>query len=583
MSRDSLIHLCEGEADTLCALSHGLKAITATGGAGSWPDAQTGYFAGRDVVIAYDADLAGYLGAHKVAAKLAGVAKRVRILIWPRLMLLDDPPGGEPEKDAKRRAQATALATRDDVRTGYAPLLRAKHGQDLTDYLVNHGRKPEDLEALLANAEEIGPPEPEAGQEEVDGEDLPWPSRFFRTGASGHVSFKAALLAKEILMQNDLITEAGTGVTYRWNGAFWQKIELREIRKIALTKLGIEASRSRAEDAAAQVADLSVLPPEQELNPNPDILCLQNGDFNLRTGEVAPHTPEHFCTYQLGVAFDPDQPEDCPTWKDHMIQTVQIPEVIEEYQEFYGYCLTRSTRYEKALLLVGPGADGKSTSLHVLQALVGEENCANVRLNDLEDQFHRVSLHNRILNVFTELSSGALESGTFKAVVSGDIINAAYKHRDVFEFKPFCKIAGACNELPKVLDSSDGFFRKLLLIRHRKQFFGVERDPYLLDKLLAELPGIFGWAWTGLVRLRHRGEFRASQASQAVLGEYRQENNPVLAFLDERCTTKNGDDGPPEITKQELFDAYMKYCAGPPGNPTLCGTGDPQKTGDFRR
>ena len=562
MTPAPLIYLCEGEADCICALSHGLDAVTATGGAGSWRPEFNAHFAGRDVVIAYDADLAGYLGAQKVAAELAPAAKRVRILIWPQEMLAEKPITDPEPKEAQKRARAASLAGRADIAQQYVPRLAVKHGHDLTDFLVGMGKTVDDLAGLLANAElvEPGPPTGDEPPDEAYEPELVYPSRFFPVGLSGRASFKPALLAREILMENDLITEPETGVTYRWNGAFWQKFGLPEIRKMALIKLGREASRARSEDAAAQVADLSVLPADEGMNPDPDILCLQNGDFNLRTGEVMAHKKGHFCTYQLGVAFDPDKPQPCDLWLGHLAATVQIPEVIAEYQEFYGYCLTRETRFEKALLLVGPGADGKSTSLHVLQALVGLENCANVNLKDLEEQFHRVSLHNRILNVFTELSSGAMESGIFKAVVSGDTINAAYKHRDVFEFKPFCKIAGACNELPKVLDNSDGFFRKVMLIKHRKQFFGEERDPYLLDKLLAELPGIFGWAWVGLTRLRERGEFKISEVSQAAINQYRQENNPVLAFIDERCTLEPDAEGPRVTSKQTMFDAYMKFC-----------------------
>jgi putative DNA primase/helicase len=406
----------------------------------------------------------------------------------------------------------------------------------------------------LNNAELIEPEEPED-------DELDYPTRFFHFGKSGRPSFKPALLAREILEQNQLITDPESGLTYRWNGQYWQEFGIREIRKIALGKLGIEASRSRAEDAAAQVADLSVLPGGTQLNPDPDILCLQNGQFNLRTGDVTRFNPDHLCTYQIGVSFDPLTPQPCPTWNDHLGLTVQIPEVIKEKQEFFGYCLTRSTRYEKALLLLGPGADGKSTSLNVLQALVGEENCSNVNLNSLDDQFHRVSLHNRVLNVFTEVQAKAFESDVFKAVVSGDRINAAYKQKDVFEFRPFCKLAFSSDHLPKVLDNSDGFFRKELLIKHRRQFFGPDRDPYLLDKLLDELPGIFAWAFVGLIQLRERGEFKLSQASQEGLNEYKEENNPVLSFIQECTYTHTTDLGEaPEVAKQDLYEEYAKFC-----------------------
>ena len=46
-------------------------------------------------------------------------------------------------------------------------------------------------------------------------------------------------------------------------------------------------------------------------------------------------------------------------------------EQIAELQEFFGYCLIRSTDYDCCLILIGPRASGKSTTLKVLKMLVG--------------------------------------------------------------------------------------------------------------------------------------------------------------------------------------------------------------------
>ena len=63
------IWLCEGEADCICALSHGLKAVTATGGAGTWKPEWNAEFKGLDVVICYDADQKGWAGRTRQARR----------------------------------------------------------------------------------------------------------------------------------------------------------------------------------------------------------------------------------------------------------------------------------------------------------------------------------------------------------------------------------------------------------------------------------------------------------------------------------------------------------------------------------
>ncbi|GAH25727.1 unnamed protein product, partial [marine sediment metagenome] len=66
--------LCEGELDTLCAISNGLPAVSVTGGAGSWKDDFTPLFKGKTVYIVYDCDEAGRKGSEKIASTLHGVA-----------------------------------------------------------------------------------------------------------------------------------------------------------------------------------------------------------------------------------------------------------------------------------------------------------------------------------------------------------------------------------------------------------------------------------------------------------------------------------------------------------------------------
>jgi putative DNA primase/helicase len=78
--------LCEGEPDTICALSNGLNAVTQTAGCGTWPDEFSAAMAGRDVVVCYDADQAGFKGADKAAKSLAKHAKSVRSIVWPEMM-----------------------------------------------------------------------------------------------------------------------------------------------------------------------------------------------------------------------------------------------------------------------------------------------------------------------------------------------------------------------------------------------------------------------------------------------------------------------------------------------------------------
>lgn len=70
----------EGELDVLCSISHGLPAITATGGTGSWKKEFTDHFRHKTVYIIQDCDPAGQKGALRIAQELLGMAKEIKII-----------------------------------------------------------------------------------------------------------------------------------------------------------------------------------------------------------------------------------------------------------------------------------------------------------------------------------------------------------------------------------------------------------------------------------------------------------------------------------------------------------------------
>jgi len=508
--------IVEGEADAICAISNGLNAITQTSKTKYWSDDHKTPFANRDVIIAYDADQPGQKYAKYAATSLLKIARTVRLLTWPDYM--------------------------GKLSDGTWP---ADHGEDLTDFFVKHKKSVMDLKHLLDDAklftaEDAGP---QCNCME-----------FFEHGPNGRLSFKPRLLADRICREFSLMTDPESSLIYRWNGICFEKFQEDHIEKACIEYLGDEAQQSRARDATFQAKRLSVIPFGRNLNDKTDWVCLQNGMLNLRTLEIRTHDKEFYATYRLPVTFDPDRPAKCQRFLQYLTETIQTEGPILQVQEFAGYCLTRDVRFEKALLLLGPGADGKSKLLSLLRALVGPENCAAVSFQDLEDQFHRSSLFDKLLNISTEVGSRAMESSYFKAIVSGDPISAAFKHQDAFEFRPFCKLVFAGNRMPRILDNSDGPFRRLLPISFKRQFL-EDGDPFLEDKLMSELSEIFHWALVGLHRLWEQKGFTDCQETRQLLMEHRRSNNPVLCFVEDECVL--GDDYTAQ--RDDLYKNYRKY------------------------
>jgi len=518
------VYLCEGEPDTLCARSRGLNAITQTSKTTTWSDDQRRHIKGRDVIICYDADRAGVEYAEKAAAAICDDAKSVRILEWPEYMGRQA-DGNWPDK----------------------------HGQDLTDFFVTHGRTINEFQELVAAARHYEPPAKSA-EEPTGG------AQFFRKGASGRWTFVPRWLADQIIKDIPLMYHPATSLLYKWNGRHWEEYHEDNLKKLAISYLGDSAKMNRVSDSTSQARLLSTIQHGREPNDMTDWLCLQNVmlDISNLDGErftTRPHDRDFYATYSLNVSLE-DKVVPCDRWLQFLDETIQTTEAIMQAQEFAGYCLTRETRYGKCLFLLGPGADGKSTFLKILRKLVGEQNCAAVAFRDMEDQFYRSALYNKLLNISTEVGSAAMESMYFKAICTGDAISAAFKNKTPFEFEPFCKLAFAANKLPRVKDNSDGFFRRVLPISFKRQFFGDADDKWLESKLEAELSGIFQWALAGLYRLRKQNGFTWCDETDELLQDYKRENNPVLCFVEDECVVAAGC----EVQKDGLYKSYVDYC-----------------------
>jgi putative DNA primase/helicase len=207
--------------------------------------------------------------------------------------------------------------------------------------------------------------------------------------------------------------------------------------------------------------------------------------------------------------------------------------------------------------MIGEGANGKSTLIKVWEQLLGPENVSSVTLSNLKDQFHRVTLHRKLVNIAAELNSMTVnQSDYFKRIVSGDTIDAAHKHRPVFSFRPYARLVFAMNTIPQVKDTSHGFYRRLILMPFIRKFEGKYADKRLAKKLLTELDSIFLWALEGLERLYQNDGFTKPACSKKMLAGYKRDNNPIVAFVEECCDL----DPNATIEKDHIYGEYKNYC-----------------------
>jgi putative DNA primase/helicase len=231
--------------------------------------------------------------------------------------------------------------------------------------------------------------------------------------------------------------------------------------------------------------------------------------------------------------------------------------------EYLGYVFikhgSKSLKMEKALVLYGSGANGKSVIYEIVNALLGNENFSSFSLQTLtnENGYFRAKLANKLVNYASEIN-GNLEASIFKQLVSGEPVEARLPYGHPFILKQYAKLIFNCNGLPKDVEQTDAYFRRFLIIPFDVTIPPPERDSELHIKIIEkELSGVFNWVLEGLRRLLEQKRFSECGAAQRAVEQYRIESDSVLGFLSDygykpSPTAKMG--------LREFYKIYKNHC-----------------------
>jgi putative DNA primase/helicase len=297
-----------------------------------------------------------------------------------------------------------------------------------------------------------------------------------------------------------------------------------------------------------------------EFDVNPDILNFDNGLLDIHTGEFLQHSHNHYSLSRIPVKYDPKAR--CPKFAKFLSQILK-PKDVPIILQFIAYCLYKTSKYEKAVLCIGKGDNGKSTLLRALEHFFGKENISHVSLQDLSggNRFASVDLFGKLVNTFADLKSDKLENtGPFKMIVSGDMIRAEKKHCQPFTFANYAKLWFSCNEIPESDDTGYAYFKRWIILHFEHAFTGEERDNNLIDKITTpeELSGLLNLALISLRQLIKDNGFIHTDDIETVKEDYNLNSSGVERFVMEKCEiTKDKED---YTICRDLWGSYVDYC-----------------------
>lgn len=352
---------------------------------------------------------------------------------------------------------------------------------------------------------------------------------------------------------------------YLYNGFCWVNIDKDELQLfwgVASLKMGVDPFLSNdyefREKLFKQFLSTGHLS-APKIDKNTVLINLKNGTFEItpRGFSIRAFNRNDFLTYQL--PFEYDKQAKAPIFEkflNRVLPDIESQNVLAEYLGFifikHG---NKTLKEEKAAILYGTGANGKSVVFEVVSALLGEENTSNYSLSSLtnDNGYYRAQLANKLVNYASEIN-GKLEASIFKQLVSGEPVEARLPYGKPFILRQYAKLIFNANELPKDVEHTNAFFRRFLIIPFNVTIPEKEQDKNLHTKIIEnELSGVFNWVLSGLTRLLNNKSFTYCESSINAIEQFKTESDSVKMFIDESNYKTNA-------THYELIkDLYLHY------------------------
>ena len=363
-----------------------------------------------------------------------------------------------------------------------------------------------------------------------------------------------------------------------WDGTRWKQDKQRQLLQLT-TKFVQLAAKCAIENGEPDVARriLTFLSAQKlenieklakpelaisliDFDTNAMQLCVGNGVIDLETGKLMPVMPSMHHSKMAGVQHKAGAK--CPRFMQFLGDIFPDDEELVAYvQKVAGYLMTGSTREQCLFMLLGGGANGKSTLVNLLTDLLGDyaANTAASTLmasnsNQFGDDLIRLAGARLITSSETEHGQRFAEA-KIKSFTGGDKVTGRPLYGEWLDFKPVGKILLTTNNRPEIRGSDDGIWRRIREVPFNRQFKEAEQDRELMSALRQELPGILNWAIEGCLKWQADG-IKAPASVAASITAYRSEMDTVAGFIEDECY----EDASVRSSLASVYDQYASWC-----------------------
>ncbi|PTJ81248.1 DNA primase [Staphylococcus succinus] len=323
------------------------------------------------------------------------------------------------------------------------------------------------------------------------------------------------------------------GQPHYFNGEYYQLLDINTLNQITLVELP-NLSIKQNNEVFHKLKALCSQNVKEEASSK--YIGVKNGVFNLETKQLEAFSERLAITSKIDTNYDPNAQSDL---LESFIRDVSDgnKDIESLLYQMIGYTLYSNNKFGVAFYLYSNGSNGKSSVMHIINNLVGDEHVTSLSIKELTDKFTKAHLYGSHLNLTDDIDTDAIinNTGILKSLITGERINAQLKYGSPFDFVPRTKIILAGNELFTTSDDSYGFFRRLIIVPMTRTFDNVNhnKDPFILEKLNNDnvKSALLNKALNGLMEAINNNGITEPEISKECKAQYRTDNSPIRQFI----------------------------------------------------
>lgn len=370
-----------------------------------------------------------------------------------------------------------------------------------------------------------------------------------RAGLAAELSEDSVARAFTEARKRDLRFDHQIGRWYEYDGIRWRSDDTNKALDYARQhsrqlsggqRASCSSSFARGVETLAR-ADRAHAVRHDNWDSNPWLLGTPAGSVDLRTGQLRPAQREDYISKITSVAPEVGEPT---RWKTFIEEVTRSDSEMARFlQQWAGYCLTGDTSEHALLFLYGPGGNGKSVFLNVLNRILGDYAATASMETLAASKYDRHPTELAVLRGARFVTASETEAdrhfaeARIKQLTGSDPITARFMRKDPFTFIPTFKLMIAGNHAPRLRNVDDAIVRRLNIVPFTAKPRQPDKD--LERKLEPELSRILQWAIEGCLDWQTNGLMRPAAVSAAT-AEYFLEQDVLGSWLAECCLVDHG-------------------------------------------